>query len=53
MREDMKKRKKMTSTKEKTCGVEVEIVGLTPELQAMASGDYSGEQILPQAFPDE
>jgi len=42
MREDLKQKRKEMRPKAKKGGVEVEIVGLTPELEAMASGDYSG-----------
>jgi len=45
MREDLKKRKKAAAKagKKGGGGVDVEIVGLTPELEAMASGEYSNE----------
>ena len=42
MREDLKQKRKEMRPKAKKGGVGFEIVGLTPELEAMASGDYSG-----------
>ena len=45
MREDLRQKRKEMRPKAKKGGgggIGVEIVGLTPELEAMASGDYSG-----------
>ena len=49
MRADLEKRKKAMS-KGKKSAVEVEFVGMTPELQALASDEPSGG--LPEAYMD-